>query len=91
MSEQQKTDTELLQSSPWVDSTLFPKALNNRLAQDYGKCEMKRKIANMETEYSLYITWSTHSTPPSDSTSQWGHSIKIVGDPQKSSGSEAKS
>ena len=45
----------------------------------------------METEYSQYITWSTHSTPPSDSTSQWGHSIKIVGDPQNPSGSKAKS
>ena len=35
MSEQWKTDTELLQCSPWVDSTLFPKASNNRIAQDY--------------------------------------------------------
>ena len=37
MSEQQKTDTELPQCPPQVDSTLFPKALNNKLAQDYGK------------------------------------------------------
>ena len=37
MSEWWKTDTELLQCSPQVNSTLFPKALNNRLAQDYGK------------------------------------------------------
>ena len=45
----------------------------------------------METEYSQYITWSTHSAPPFNSTSQWGHSIKIVGDPGKPSGSKAKS
>ena len=45
----------------------------------------------MEMEYSQYITWLTHSAPPSDSTSQWGHSIKIVGDPRKPSGSKAKS
>ena len=45
----------------------------------------------METEYSQYITWSSHSMPPSDSTSQWGHSIKIVGDPRNPSGSKSKS
>ena len=45
----------------------------------------------MNTEYLQYITWSTHSAPPSDSTSQWGHSINIVGDPQNPSGSKAKS
>ena len=36
MSELQKTDAELLQCPPQVDSMLFPKALNNRIAQDYG-------------------------------------------------------
>ena len=37
MSERRKTDAELLQCSQRVDSSLFPKALNNRIAQDYGK------------------------------------------------------
>ena len=45
----------------------------------------------METEYSQYITWSTHSAPASNLTSQWGHSINIVGDPWNPSGSKAKS
>ena len=45
----------------------------------------------MEVEYSLLMTWLTQLAPPSDLTSQWGHNIKIVGLPQKESGSKVKS
>ena len=37
MLDNQKTDVELLQCSPRVDATAFPKALANRIAQDFGK------------------------------------------------------
>ena len=37
MSTMLKTDAELLQCSLRVDSTQFPKALSNRIAQGYGK------------------------------------------------------
>ena len=40
MSECRKTDAELLQCSPQVDSTLFPKAVNNKIVQDYGKTDI---------------------------------------------------
>ena len=37
MSEMLKTDAELLQCPPRVESAQFPKALSNRIAQGYGK------------------------------------------------------
>ena len=37
MSAMPKTDAELLQCSPRVDPAQFPKALNNSIAQGYGK------------------------------------------------------
>ena len=45
----------------------------------------------MEMEYSQLISWSTHSTPPTDASSQWGHNIKIVGEPRKIAVSKTKS
>ena len=57
----------------------------------YGKREILRKISNMEMEYSALMTWSTHQGPPSDSSGQWGHNIKVVGVPQHESGSKRKS
>ena len=45
----------------------------------------------MEVEYSIVMTWSTHQSPPSDSSGQWGHNIKVVGVPQCESGSKRKS
>ena len=45
----------------------------------------------MEVEYSVLMTWSPHQTPPSDSSSQWGHNIKVVGLPQRESGTKQKS
>ena len=49
----------------------------------YGKQKIWHKIENMEVEYSVLMTWSPQQAPPSDSTSQWGHNIKVVGLPQK--------
>ena len=46
---------------------------------------------NLEIEYSQKIEWSTHSMPPTDVSSQWGHNIKIVGEPRKLGGSKVKS
>ena len=43
MSEEHKTDAELLQCSQWVDSTQFPKALSNRIAQDNGNYKFIRQ------------------------------------------------
>ena len=57
----------------------------------YGKREILRKISNMEVEYSVVMTWSTHQGPPSDSSSQSGHNIKVVGVPWRESGSKRKS
>ena len=45
----------------------------------------------MEIEYSQLTEWSTHMKPPTDALSQRGHNIKIVGEPRKVAGSEAKS
>ena len=45
----------------------------------------------MEVEYSALMTWSPHQAPPSESSSQWGDNIKIVGVPQRESGSRKKS
>ena len=50
-----------------------------------------KKIANMEMEYSQLITWSTHATPLTDASSQWGHNIKIVGELRKIARSKTKS
>ena len=44
MSEHRKTDAELLQCSPQVDSTLFLKAVNNKIAQDYGKTDIYQQL-----------------------------------------------
>ena len=57
----------------------------------FGKWEMKRQIENMEVEYSLLMTWLTQLVAPSNLTSQWGHNIKVMGLPQKVSGSKVKS
>ena len=45
----------------------------------------------MEVEYSMLMTWSTHQELPSEPSSQWGENIKVVGVPQKVSGSRKKS
>ena len=45
----------------------------------------------MEVEYAVLMTWDPHQAPPLDSSSQWGHNIKIVGLPQRESGSRKKS
>ena len=37
MSDNQKTDAELLQCPPRLDATEFPKALANRKAKNFGK------------------------------------------------------
>ena len=42
-------------------------------------------------KYSQIIGWNTHSTPPTDALSQWGHNIKIVGEPREIGGSKIKS
>ena len=57
----------------------------------YGKREILHKISNMEGEYSVIMTWSTHQSPLSDSSGQWGHNIKVVGVPQHESGCKRKS
>ena len=57
----------------------------------YGKHEILHKISNMEIEYSALMTWSTHQGPPSESSGQWGHNIKVVGVPRHESGSKRKS
>ena len=37
MDDSQKTDQELLQCPPRVDTALFPKASANKIAQNYGR------------------------------------------------------
>ena len=45
----------------------------------------------MEVEYSGLMTWSTHEAPHFDVSGQWGHNIKVVGLPQRESGTKKKS
>ena len=45
----------------------------------------------MEVEYSVLMTWSPTQAPPSESSSQWGDNIKVVGLPRRESGSKKKS
>ena len=56
MSECWKTDAELLQCSPRVDSTLFPKAVNNKIAQGYGKTYVHMYILQLERQVSKINT-----------------------------------
>ena len=37
MDDSQKTDQELLQCPPWVDTSTFPKASADKIAQAYGR------------------------------------------------------
>ena len=56
MSERHKTDVELLQCSQRVDSSLFPKALSNRIAQDYGKyVQLQWQTSRVYTKNTIYI------------------------------------
>ena len=45
----------------------------------------------MEVEYSVLMTWSPHQAPPSDTSGEWGHNIKVVGLPWRESGTKKKS
>ena len=57
----------------------------------FSKKEIQKKIVNLEMEYLQIIGWNTYATPPTDVSSQWGHNIKIVGEPRKIGGSKIKS
>ena len=46
MLENQKTDAELLQCPPRLDATAFPKALANRIDQDFGKYVHTQQVVN---------------------------------------------
>ena len=39
----------------------------------------------------MLMTWSPHQAPSSESSSQWGDNIKVVGVPRRESGSKKKS
>ena len=58
----------------------------------YGKREVTELISSMEPEFKLILRW-TGSVPaeaPGVST-QWGHSISVVGNPKRITGSRRKS
>ena len=61
MSEWWKMDVELLQCPPQVNSTLFPKALNNRIAQDYGKYTYIQQTSWLNKINTIYIFLSNKS------------------------------
>ena len=57
----------------------------------FGKGEIWQRIHSMEAAYSQLIDWSPSAAVPASSSSQWGDSILVVGDPKRQSGSKVKS
>ena len=58
----------------------------------YGKWEVAQLVSSMEPEFKIIPRWmgSTPAEAPGAS-SQWGHSILIVGNPKRITGSKRKS
>ena len=71
MSATPKTDAELLQCSPRVDSAQFPKVLSNRIAQGYGKDTFLHKYKQhafnkYNNKYNIYFCSKINFKQPVD-------------------------
>ena len=58
----------------------------------YGKREVAQLVSSTEPEFKIVLKWmDTTPVEAPDLSTQWGHTITIVGNPKKVTGSKRKS